>query len=420
MRWFQFPSDKHRGFAAPTTWSTAPASESRRTPDCGPGSGVRFGAGIPCGRIASESAPLRIPASTETNPLSSSDANLSDALSPAIHTNGDSVLSPRISNHLSPANDPPPYSDASYTDEDKEGRAQPLAVIYSAHESWSGDALPCATENPVPPTLVSRPLPVVDHDSPITAPTRRAPQTLITNVDHSSNNLINCMIPGPVNMIHVNGNYITSEIIYQPGVDATASPLPGTLHRTIQRNAERLLPIFGVAMAFHTPPSVLQISRVLDLKWTEVRDAVKPISSYLESLDSPINFYSDIRLPGYLKGFLLQRSGTLWIDPAKYHAIVARWCLVGQRSVDARDITYAGEYWAYHVRHSTPCKDLFDALRASRLPLNAVSRQELRDVVHWLKGGGPEAHNLMSRYQERLRQPPELVSLMGGMLNMFF
>lgn len=113
-------------------------------------------------------------------------------------------------------------------------------------------------------------------------------------------------------------------------------PPPDNLLKAIQKNSQRLLPILGVAIAFQTPPSVLQISRVLDLKWTEVRDTLKPISSYLERLDSRINHASDVTLPKNLKHALLQRSGTYWIDEGKYHGILARWCLTGKRTLDPR------------------------------------------------------------------------------------
>lgn len=139
-----------------------------------------------------------------------------------------------------------------------------------------------------------------------------------------------------VTNIRVGGNY--NEInIYSFRADDPAPPtLPDVLHRNLQNNSRLLLPILGVALAFRAPPSLLQISRVLGLEWTDVRDALKPISAYLERLDWPINPSSDVRLPQFLADFLLRRTGTLWIDPAKYHAILACWCLTGKRALDAR------------------------------------------------------------------------------------
>ncbi|KAJ7114012.1 hypothetical protein C8R44DRAFT_796094 [Mycena epipterygia] len=223
-------------------------------------------------------------------------------------------------------------------------------------------------------------------------------------------------------VVQVNqGNYnkINNISIYS-SADAGPPP-PDSLLKAIEKNSQRLLPILGVATVFQTPPSVLQISRVLDLKWTEVRDALKPITPHLERLESRINHSSDVALPKNLKNALVQRTGTHWIDAGKYHGILARWCLTGKRTLDPRDITYVGEFWAHHVCNSNPTAELYDALRGSWLPLDPVWRAKLPGIIHWLEiSEEVKAPDLLSTYLEHNSKPPEPVSVMAGMLNMLF
>jgi hypothetical protein len=91
-----------------------------------------------------------------------------------------------------------------------------------------------------------------------------------------------------------------------------------------------------VAIVFHDTPSILQISRVLGVEWTDVSAALKPISSesYFDHLDL-LDYNSDVKPRQNLKDSLLQRTGTVWLDPAKYHFLVAQWCL-GDQTFDAR------------------------------------------------------------------------------------
>ncbi|KAJ7749659.1 hypothetical protein B0H16DRAFT_1844806 [Mycena metata] len=125
------------------------------------------------------------------------------------------------------------------------------------------------------------------------------------------------------------------------------------LYTRIRDNLQ-LLSIFGVAIVFHDPPSVLQISRVLGLRWADITAALKPVSSYLDTFVSVVDHSSEVKLRSNVKNLLLRRAGSLWIDAEKYHSLVARWCLVGKKSLDARDITYRADFWAYHVCNSDP------------------------------------------------------------------
>ncbi|KAJ6471888.1 hypothetical protein C8R45DRAFT_1013482 [Mycena sanguinolenta] len=222
-----------------------------------------------------------------------------------------------------------------------------------------------------------------------------------------------------VSIIHVAGNRNETHF-YSAAADPTAPPpLPEDFRKNIENNP-RLRSILGVAMVFHDPPSALQISVILGLRWNEVGAALRPISSYLEPANSAINGNSDIKLRQVLKDCLLRRAGTVWIDAAKYHALVAEWCLVGQ-SRNARDVIYAGEFWDYHVCNASPSSQLYDALRSSRLPLNPVSRTKLPAVIHWLnENGRAEAADLLVTYGERSSNYPQPVRIMGGMLSMLF
>ncbi|KAJ7155856.1 hypothetical protein C8R46DRAFT_1226928 [Mycena filopes] len=209
-----------------------------------------------------------------------------------------------------------------------------------------------------------------------------------------------------------------------PIPDLSPFPTPSLLSDDFYariRDNPRLLPIFGVAIVFHGHPSVLQISRVLGVRPAEVTAALKPLSLYLDSLVSPVDHFSNVVLRNDVKDALLRRSAPLWVDAAKSHALVARWCLIGRRTLDARDITYASEFWAYHVCNSDPSVDLYDALRMSRIPLDPLSRSQLAEVIYWLEeNGGPQVSDLLEAYRAQYNKPPERVNIMGGMFNMFF
>ncbi|KAJ7602704.1 hypothetical protein DFH06DRAFT_1488640 [Mycena polygramma] len=200
----------------------------------------------------------------------------------------------------------------------------------------------------------------------------------------------------------------------------TPTPLPDDLGKAIAKNRS-LRPILGVAMAFHGSPSVLQIARVLDLKWeAEVSAALKPISSYFEHLDSPIKFNSDVRPRQILRDSLLKRAGTVWLDAGKYHNFVARWCLVRQ-TLDAKDIIYANDFWDFHVRNANPSPELYEALKSSWIPLDPVSHEKLPGVIHWLEeNGGAQASDLLAMYHDQSRKPREEIQIMGGLLKFSF
>ncbi|KAJ6504472.1 hypothetical protein DFH09DRAFT_289565 [Mycena vulgaris] len=242
-----------------------------------------------------------------------------------------------------------------------------------------------------------------------------APSTTNWTLTHSFGNVVNCNI-GNIRLTNVGGNYHEINIYPSSDDNTVATPVLPEILSSIQNDSQRLLPIFGVAIAFHDPPSILQISRVLELKWTEVRDALRPIYAGL-GLDSPLDFSSNVKLPSNLRVFLLERTGMLWVDPATYHNILARWCLTGQRTLDPRDIIYSGEFWAHHTRHSNPSAQLYNALRTSWIPLDLVSHTKLADVIVWLgMQTGSQAEDLISIYRRHQNQQPEPVPLMGGMI----
>ncbi|KAJ6504470.1 hypothetical protein DFH09DRAFT_1375346 [Mycena vulgaris] len=241
------------------------------------------------------------------------------------------------------------------------------------------------------------------------------------NSESSLGNIVRQRIESVTN-IRVGGNYHEINIYSSPDDNTATTPvLPEILYRPIQNDSQRLLPILGVAIVFHDPPSILQISRVLGLDWTEVRDALRPISKQLALArpDSPIGFSSNVKLPSYLRDFLLERTGNLWIDPETCHSILARWCLTGQQTFDPRDIIYRGEFWAYHTCYSNPSAQLYDALRTSWIPLDPVSHTKLADVIVWLErqSEGQRPEDLISIYRQHQSQQPEPVPLMGGMIS---
>ncbi|KAJ6521004.1 hypothetical protein DFH09DRAFT_1331491 [Mycena vulgaris] len=176
-----------------------------------------------------------------------------------------------------------------------------------------------------------------------------------------------------VTNIRVGGNYHEINIYHSPEDNTAATPVvPKILYRRTQNDSQRLLPILGVTIVFHGPPSILQISRDLGLKWTVARDALRPISAELGLArpDSPIGFLSNINLPRCLRDFLLERSRRLWIDPATYHSILARWCLTGQQTLDSHDIICSGDFWAYQTYYPNPSAQLYGALRTWWIPLD--------------------------------------------------
>ncbi|KAJ7832776.1 hypothetical protein B0H14DRAFT_3142818 [Mycena olivaceomarginata] len=203
---------------------------------------------------------------------------------------------------------------------------------------------------------------------------------------------------------------------FPPSLDPTIpAPLPEGFRKNANGNP-LLHAILGVATVFHDPPSVLQISLILGVQWTKVGATIQPIAPYFEHLESTINFNSDVKLRQALKDSV---AGAVWLDAPKYHALVAKWCLTG-KSPHARDIIYAGEFWSFHVCNAQPSTELYDSLRNSRLPLDPTSRSKLAEVIHWLGNGGAQAADLLATYRQQSKNPPQLVRIMGGMVNMLF
>ncbi|KAJ6580746.1 hypothetical protein B0H19DRAFT_484192 [Mycena capillaripes] len=250
--------------------------------------------------------------------------------------------------------------------------------------------------------------------------TAQSPSGAIVTADSAlatidSNGNIHNHTINSLSIMHVAGNRNENYFYSAPATDSiTPPPLPDDLDKNIDKNS-RLRPILGVAIVFHDAPTVLQISRVLGLKWTEVGAALHPISSYFERFDSPIGFNSDVKPRKILKECLPQR-----VHPGKYHSLVAQWCLVGQK-LDARDMLYASDCWAYHVCNANSSAELYDALKKSWMPLDPVSRAKLQGVIHWLEENeGAQASELLSTYIEHRSRPPERVQIMGGMGAMSF
>ncbi|KAJ7792305.1 hypothetical protein B0H14DRAFT_2624052 [Mycena olivaceomarginata] len=209
---------------------------------------------------------------------------------------------------------------------------------------------------------------------------------------------------------------IGTKSTFPPSLDPTIpAPLPEGFRKNANGNP-LLHAILGVATVFHDPPSVLQISLILGVQWTKVGATIQPIAPYFEHLESTINFNSDVKLRQALKDSV---AGAVWLDAPKYHALVAKWCLTG-KSPHARDIIYAGEFWSFHVCNAQPSTELYDSLRNSRLPLDPTSRSKLAEVIHWLGNGGAQAADLLATYRQQSKNPPQLVRIMGGMVNMLF
>ncbi|KAK7031800.1 hypothetical protein R3P38DRAFT_3187522 [Favolaschia claudopus] len=174
-----------------------------------------------------------------------------------------------------------------------------------------------------------------------------------------------------------------------------------------------LLHILGISAVFHDPPSVLQISRLIAMDWKQVAATLEPVFSHFEETSTSITYSSNVKFPQSFEESILTQ-----IDIAKYHALVAQWCLIGN-TPDARDIFYACDYWDYHVCTAEPSVELFDALRNSRRPLDLTSRGKLPGLVNWLEENGAEqAADLIALYKDESNKPPQEVQIMGGMLTM--
>ncbi|KAJ7113957.1 hypothetical protein C8R44DRAFT_229544 [Mycena epipterygia] len=99
--------------------------------------------------------------------------------------------------------------------------------------------------------------------------------------------------------------------------------IPEHITRIAEENFDRLLPILGVFTVFQEPQSTRQIAHVLDLGENDVQDVWEPISSYIAGLGTD----AQARCLKFLEKLLCRRDGLSSIDAAKYHNLVAQWCL---------------------------------------------------------------------------------------------
>ncbi|KAJ7230317.1 hypothetical protein GGX14DRAFT_582797 [Mycena pura] len=197
--------------------------------------------------------------------------------------------------------------------------------------------------------------------------------------------------------------------------------LPEPVLTAIQEHPH-LLSILGVAIAFRLPgPSVLQISRILQLGCKEVVDALqsKAISSLFDP--QPVDLSLNVKILPDFGRALVQRTGKPRVLLPKYHDMIARWCLAPKLKHEPRDTLYAAEFWAFHVCMSTSASsELYDALRSSWIPTDPVSREELGNVIDWLEEQDTaEASELLIIYKEVHARDKEDV-IVGGMLRMSF
>ncbi|KAK7031862.1 hypothetical protein R3P38DRAFT_3508069 [Favolaschia claudopus] len=151
------------------------------------------------------------------------------------------------------------------------------------------------------------------------------------------------------------------------------------------KRSPRLRSILRVAIVFEEPPSIIRVSRILELSVDEVCAVLKLVFSYLtseSSIDSPSP--ESLISPFQFKEHLLQLENSTFI--ALCHNWVARWCLTGNHADDIRDQVYANENWDYHVCKAEPSRDLYDAMENSWLPEDTLlSHDKLPGVISWLE-----------------------------------
>ncbi|KAF8199334.1 hypothetical protein K438DRAFT_1759224 [Mycena galopus ATCC 62051] len=146
--------------------------------------------------------------------------------------------------------------------------------------------------------------------------------------------------------------------------------------------SEFALSLLGLTLAFRSPPSVNQISRVVHLSPEVIHTTLAPILAHLPSPPDITDPSSEISLPKEVVHKILQ---TQPMDLAVSHAQLACWCLNFLDMCDVRDIAYATHHWAYHVCCSNSSPDVQSALRALAFPLAGISAQQLSEVYYWLK-----------------------------------
>ncbi|KAJ7235580.1 hypothetical protein C8J57DRAFT_1336159 [Mycena rebaudengoi] len=184
--------------------------------------------------------------------------------------------------------------------------------------------------------------------------------------------------------------------------------------------------IIAVVLVFKEAPSPLQVGHVLDLTWSEVREYLLPVAEFLEPPGLPEHYYSNFRISRNLRNLLIDPSHPeTFVDLRKWHAFVALWCLTrSSLNYDARDIFYAGEYWAHHICCSRPSPQLWSALKRSHLPFRLTSRSVLPYVIGWLKKVDVDDtqelaaafNNFYSRTQAAIASGLSL-QVMGGMVS---
>ncbi|KAJ7792307.1 hypothetical protein B0H14DRAFT_3499414 [Mycena olivaceomarginata] len=213
-----------------------------------------------------------------------------------------------------------------------------------------------------------------------------------------------------VSIVHIAGNRNETHFHAAPSVDPTSRSSSG---RPSQKYREQTPPssILGVAIAFHDPPCVLQISLILRVQWTQVGAPIWPISSYFEHLNPTINFNSDVKLRPVLKDFLVRKPGRCGSTPRSTTPSL-------RNGIWPASLATHGEFWDYHVCNVNPSTEIWDALRSSCLPLDPVSRLKLTRVIRWLEE--EQAADFLATYRQQSNNPPQPVLTMGGMVDMLF
>ncbi|KAJ7125756.1 hypothetical protein C8R43DRAFT_1135083 [Mycena crocata] len=168
--------------------------------------------------------------------------------------------------------------------------------------------------------------------------------------------------------------------------------------------------ILALASVFCQTPSPLQLAHVLNISWETVQKSLAPtaVCVLLEPPNRPPQYYSDVRLSVRLRQLLSDPATypATYVDPQRWHALLAVWCL-NRSSIkyDARDIFYASDFWAEHVRSARPSQDLWDALRRSPIPCRLSSHAMLPRVITWLETvESDDARELISIYRTAYRQ----------------
>ncbi|KAJ7287117.1 hypothetical protein C8J57DRAFT_1707505 [Mycena rebaudengoi] len=223
------------------------------------------------------------------------------------------------------------------------------------------------------------------------------------------------MVIGNVNATFVAGNQIRRITHNHYHRASTLSPnfpqtalfpeMPDSL-RDILHAHLFLREIMGTTMVFRGIPSVLQIARVHERRWKDVAEALELISPYFDGMNEPVRYFSNIQLSANLRYWLSNRaqSENLYIDPPKYHAKVARWCLVGNMTNDPRNISYAADNWAHHLCKSDPSSELCRALQDSSIVFRPASHNKLLEVIHWLESSSDPQEELMTLLQSRHKE----------------